>query len=164
RHGVGFAVKKSIMSKATWTQALISERLMSMTFNLAGKSNAATSVVVYAHTDNPQSREERDVFWTELDGIVNPIPPKHHLFISMNANARTIARTGEKKRKIVGALGRDSRSSDSNCTSLMQFAGDNRLSLVNKFFPTPEENTSRTFNAVANRPADRKRIDYIIAR
>ena len=62
-------VKESIISKATGAQALISERLMSMTFRLAGKSNSSTFVVAYAPIDTPQSREERDMFWTELDSM-----------------------------------------------------------------------------------------------
>ena len=40
QHGVGLAVKESIVREATWTQELTNERLMSITFNLAGKSNA----------------------------------------------------------------------------------------------------------------------------
>ena len=38
QHGVGLAVKESIIREATWTQELTNERLMSMTFNLTGKS------------------------------------------------------------------------------------------------------------------------------
>ena len=56
------AVKESIIRNATWTQELINERLMSMTVNLAGKSNAITFVVGYAPTDASTSREEKDVF------------------------------------------------------------------------------------------------------
>ena len=41
RHGVVLAVKESIVREATWTHKLTNERLMSMTFNLAGKFNAA---------------------------------------------------------------------------------------------------------------------------
>ena len=52
--------------------------------------------------------------------------------------------------------------SDSNRTSLLRFAGDNKLALVNTFFSVPKGCTSRTFNAT--RPADRKHIDYIITR
>ena len=44
QHGVGLAVKESIICEATWTQELTNERLMSMTFNLTGKSNAFTFV------------------------------------------------------------------------------------------------------------------------
>ena len=36
------AVKEAIVREATWTQELTSVRLMSMIFNLAGKSNAIT--------------------------------------------------------------------------------------------------------------------------
>ena len=52
--------------------------------------------------------------------------------------------------------------SDSNGTSLLRFAGDNKLALVNTFFSVPKGCTSRTFNGT--RPADRKRIDFIITR
>ena len=50
QHGVELAVKESIVREATWTQELPNERLMSMTFNLAGKSNAITFVVAYGPT------------------------------------------------------------------------------------------------------------------
>ena len=52
--------------------------------------------------------------------------------------------------------------SGSNGTSLLRFAGDNKLALVNTFFSVPKGCTSRTFNGT--RPADRKRIGYIITR
>ena len=52
--------------------------------------------------------------------------------------------------------------SDSNGASLLRFAGDNKPGLVNTFFSVPKGCTSRTFNGT--RPADRKRIDYIITR
>ena len=63
QHGVGLAVKESIALDATRTQELTNERLMSMTFNLAGKSNAITFVIVYGPTDTvPNTREQKDVF------------------------------------------------------------------------------------------------------
>ena len=63
QHGVGLAVKKSIIRGATWTQELTNERLMSMTFNLTGKSNAATFVVAYGPTDTvSNTRQQKDVF------------------------------------------------------------------------------------------------------
>ena len=69
---------------------------------------------------------------------------------------------GEEDCKVIGAYGRDTRVSDSNGTSLLRFAGDNKLALVNTFFSVPKGCTSRTFNVT--RPADRKCIDYIITR
>ena len=63
QHGVGLAVKESIIREATWTQELTDERLMSMTFNLIGKSNAVTFVVAYGPTDIvSHTLEQKDVF------------------------------------------------------------------------------------------------------
>ena len=90
------------------------------------------------------------------------MPSSDCLFVLIDANARTGVRMGEKDCKVIGACGRDTRVSDSNGTSLLRFAGDNKLALVNTFFSVPKGCTSRTFNGT--RPADRKRIDYIITR
>ena len=49
-----------------------------------------------------------------------------------------------------------------NGTSLLRFAGDNKLAFVNTFFSVPKECTSRTFNGT--RPKDRESIDYVITR
>ena len=63
QHGVGLAVKESIVREATWTQELTNERLMSMTFNVAGKSNAITLVVAYGPTDTvSNTREQKAAF------------------------------------------------------------------------------------------------------
>ena len=130
---------------------------MSMTFNLTGKSNAVTFVVAYGPTDTvSNTREQKDVFWTDLESVVSRV------FVLIDANARTGVRMGEEDCKVIGAYRRDTRVSDSNRTSLLRFAGDNKLALVNAFFSVSKGCTSRTFNAT--RPADRKHIDYIITR
>ena len=69
---------------------------------------------------------------------------------------------GEEDCKVIEVYGRDTRVSESNGTSLLRFAGDNKLALINTFFSVPKGCTSRTFNGT--RPADRKRIDYIVTR
>ena len=163
QHGVGLAVKQSIIREATWTQELTNERLMSRTFNLTGKSNAVTFVVAYGPTDTvSNTREQEDVFWADLESAVSRVPSSDYLFILLDANARTGVRMGEEDCKVIGSYGRDTRVRDSNGTSLLRFAGDNKLALVNTFFSVPKRRTSRTFNGT--RPADRKRIDYIITR
>ena len=163
QHGVGLAVKESIILEATWTQELTNERLMSMTFNLTGKSNAVTFIVAYGPTDTvSDTREQKAVFWTDLESAVSRVPSSDYLFVLIDANARTGVRMGEEDCKVIGAYGRDTRVSDSNGTSLLRFAGDNKLALVNTFFSVPKGCTSRTFNGT--RPADRKRIDYVITR
>ena len=163
QHGVGLAVKESIIREATWTQELTNERLMSMTFNLTGKSNAVTFIVAYGPTDTmSNTREQKAVFWTDLESAVSRVPSSDYVFVLIDANARTGVRMGETDCKVIGAYGRDTRVSDSNGTSLLRFAGDNKLALVNTFFSVPKACTSRTFNGT--RPADRIRIDYVITR
>ena len=164
QHGVRLAVKESIIRKATWTQELTNERLMSMTFNLSGKSNTVTFVAAYGPTDTvSNTRKQKNVFWADLESAVSRVPSSDYLFVLIYANARTGVRMGEEKGcKVIGAYGRDTQVSDSNGTSLLRFAGDNKLALVNTLFSVPKGCTSRTFNGT--RPVDRKRIDYIITR
>ena len=91
------------------------------------------------------------------------MPGSDYLFVLIDANARTGARMGEEKDcKVIELYGRGTRVSDSNGTSLLPFTGDNRLALIHTFFSVPKGCTSRTFNGT--RPANRKRIDYIITR
>ena len=163
QHGAGLAVKESIIRKVTWTQELTNERVMSMTFNLTGKSNAVPFVVAYGPTDTVSNTwEQKYVFWADLENDVSREPSSDYLFVLIDANGRTGVRMGEEDCKVTGAYGRDTRVSDSNGTSLLRFAGDNKLALVNTFFSVPKGCTSRTFNVT--RPADRKGIDYIITR
>ena len=131
---------------------------MSMTFNLTGKSNAVTFIVAYDPTDTvSNTREQKAVFWADLESTVSRVPSSDYLFVLIECNARTGVRMGEEDCKVIGAYGRDTRVSDSNGTSLLRFAGDNKLALVNTFFSVPKGCTSRTFNGT--RPTDRKRID-----
>ena len=163
QHAVGPAVKESIIRKATWTQELTNQRLMSMNFNLTGKPNAITFIVVYGPTGTvSNTRQHKDVFWADLESTVSRVPSSDYLFILVDANARTGVRMGEEDCKVIGAYGRDTRVSDSNGTSLLRFAGYNKLALVNTFFSVPKGCTSRTYNGTQS--ADRKRIDYIITR
>ena len=164
QHGVGLAVKESIIREATWTQELTNERLMSMTFNLTGKPNVVTFIVAYGPTDTVSNTrgEQKAVFWADLESAVSRVPSSDYLFALIDANARTGVRMGEEDCKVIGAYGRDTRVGESNGTSLLRFAGDNKLALVNTFISVPKGCTSRTFNGT--RPADENRIDYIITR
>ena len=108
------------------------------------------------------TREQKEAFWADFDCAVSRVPSSDYLFVLIDANARTGVRMGEKDRKVIGAYGRDTRVCDSNGTSLLRFAGDNKPALVKSFFSVPKECTPRTFNGA--RPADRERIDCIITR
>ena len=134
-----------------------------VTFNLAGKSNAITFVVAYDPTDTvSNTREQKDAFWADLDSAVSRVSSSDYLFVLIYTNARTDVRIGEEDCKLIRAYGRDTRMSDRNETSLLRFAGDNKLALVNTIFSVLKVCTSRTFNGT--RPADRKRVDCTITR
>ena len=158
QHGVELAVRESVVREATWAQELTNERLMSMTSNLAGKSNAITFVVAYGLTDTVyNTQEQKDAFWADLYCVVSRVP---YLFGLIDDDARTGVRIGEENCKVIGAYGRDTRVSDSIGTSLLRFTGDNKLALVNTLYSVPKRCTSRTFDGT--RPTNRKRIDYNI--
>ena len=110
-----------------WFDFLGHEHLMSMTFNLTGKSNAVTCVVAYGPTDTvSNTREQKDMFWADLESAVTRVPSSDYLFVLIDANARTGVSMGEEDCKVIGTYGRDTRVSDSNGTSLLRFAGDNK--------------------------------------
>lgn len=54
QHEFGFTVKESIIHRATGKLAIVSERPVSATLNVAEKSNVATSMVAHAPTDSPK--------------------------------------------------------------------------------------------------------------
>ena len=88
--------------------------------------------------------------------------PAATIVFFIDTNATTGVQIGEEDCKVIVACGRDTRVSYSNGSSLLWFADDNKLALVNTLFSVSKRCTSRTFNGT--RPADRKRIDYIITR
>ena len=81
QHGVGLAVKEHIVREATRAQELANEPLMSMTLNLARKSNAITCSVTYGPTDTVSyTRKQKDVFWADLECAVSRVPSSDYLF------------------------------------------------------------------------------------
>ena len=154
QHGVGLAVKESIVQEATWTQELTNERLMPMTFNFCCGIWPDIYCIQYAGTEG--------CFRADSESAVRRVPSSDYLFVLIDTNARTGVGIGEEDCKVIRAYGRDTWANHRNETSLLRFAGDNKLALVNTIFSVLKVSTSRTFNGT--RPADRKRIDYTITR
>ena len=67
------------------------------------------------------------------------MPSSDYLFVLIDANARTGVGIGEEECKVIGPYGRDTRVSDSNGTSLLRFADDNKLAFVNMFSPSSRD-------------------------
>ena len=110
-------------------------------------------------TQNPSNKH---AFWTtSLDKVVEEVPKHEHLFVLMDAKARTGRRekgqVGSIDSKTLGTYGRDTLND--NGELLLSFANNHDLALVNTFFSTPKGGVSHTFNG-----RGKKRIDYILTR
>ena len=109
-YSVGLAVRESIVAgveKGGLVVECISARLMKVRIQLEGKSNGVSFVVGYAPTLGSLARE-KDHFWNALDSVVTGVPSGDHLFVLMDANARTGKRqSGCADSKVLGAYGRD---------------------------------------------------------
>ena len=83
QYGVELANKESTVREATRTQERTNERLMmSMTFNLAGKSNYITFVVAHSPTYIVSNkREQKNAFWPDLISAVSRVPSSDYLFV-----------------------------------------------------------------------------------
>ena len=89
-------------------------------------------------------REQKDAFFADLISAVTRVPSGDYALVSIDANARTGVWIGEENCKVIGAYGQDTLVSDINGVSLLRFAGDNKLVLVNTCFAVPKGCTPRT--------------------
>ena len=135
----GWASGQGILSSAT--QELTNERLMSINFIVAGKSNTTTSLAVaYVSTDIvSNTREQKDAFRVDLDSAVSRVLSSDCLFVLTCANSRTGVRIGDEYCKVVEEYGREAWVNDRNGTSPLRFAGDTKFALVNTVYPSPRD-------------------------
>ena len=95
--GVGFAIKKDIVTKLTEMP-----RPMTMRLSLS-KDNFATITNVYAKTmTNPD--ENKEAFYNQLASVLNSIPRTHKLLLIEDFNAR-IGRENDKWPLVMGKHG-----------------------------------------------------------
>ena len=85
-HGVGFAVRSSLLPSLTESPVGISERLMSMR-NPLTRGRFATLLSAYAPTLD-SSDEEKNTFYAVLHSILQHVPRTDKLFLLGDFNAR----------------------------------------------------------------------------
>ena len=105
--GVGFAIKKDIITKLTELPRPVSDRIMTLRLPLS-KDNFATIISVYAPTvANPD--ENKEAFYNQLASVVSGIPHTDKLLLIGDLNVR-IGRDNDKWRLVMGkhAIGRAS--------------------------------------------------------
>lgn len=138
--------------------------LMSITFNLADKSNSVIFAFAYATTGLSELNDEKDMFRVDLYRTVSRVPENDHLSLVKDADTRTRVRGTEENREVTEAYEKDSRASDSNVIALLPMADGNKLIKGSDLFSTRKGGSSRTFNGVASHPADREDMTCIITR
>ena len=97
-HWAGLPVRPSIVAgvdKGGLVVECISARLIKVRIQLEGKSNGVSSVVSYAPALGSLVLEKKH-YWNALDSVVTGVPSWDHLFVLMDANART----GQMKERV----------------------------------------------------------------
>ena len=142
-HGVGLAVKEEIVKKAGKDGIAIeciSARLLKARISI--KLTFVTLVIAYAPTEDA-TEEKKAKYMAALNSTVEPVPAREHVFVLIDANARTGKRGeggGETDSKVLGAYGIDVLTE--NGKLLLGLAKDNKLALLNNFFCTPKHGVS----------------------
>ena len=100
-HGVGFAIKNSLISHLSELPVGINERLMTIRLILAG-GQKATVVSAYAPTLDSQD-EAKEAFYADLDNILTQVPKEDKLILLGDFNAR-VGRNHDLWRGTIGVF------------------------------------------------------------
>ena len=115
--GLGFAIKKHIITKLTEMPRPVGEKIMTMRLPLS-KDNFATIISVYAPTmKNPE--ENKEAFYNQLASVLSGIPRTDKLLLIGDFNAR---------------IGRDSGKCNSNGELLLTLCSEFALIVTNTMF------------------------------
>ena len=154
--GVGFAIKKDMVSALTEMPRPISDRIMTMRLPLM-KDNYATIVNVYAPTmANPD--ENKEAFYNELANTLRQIPQKDKLLLMGDFNAR-IGRDSDKWPLVMGKHGIG--KCNSNGELLLALCSEFELIVTNTMFKQKDERKTTWMHP---RSKHWHMIDFIITR
>ena len=132
--GVGFAIKKDIITKLTEMPRPVSDRIMTMRLPLS-KDNFATIISVYAPTmTNPD--ENKEAFYNQLASVLSGIPRTDKLLLIGYFNAR-IGRDNDKWPLVMGNHGIG--KCNSNGELLLALCSEFELIVTNTMFKQKDE-------------------------
>ena len=132
--GVGFAIKKDIVTKLTEMPRPVSDRIMTMRLPLS-KDNFATIISVYAPTmTNPG--ENKEAFYNQLASVLSGIPRTDKLLLIGYFNAR-IGRYNDKWPLVMGK--HRIRKCNSNGELLLALCSEFELIVTNTMFKQKDE-------------------------
>ena len=132
--GVGFAIKKDIITKLTEMPRSVSDRIMTMRLPLS-KDNFATIISVYALTmTNPD--ENKEAFYNQLASVLSGIPRTDKLLLIGDFNAR-IGRDNDKWPLVMGKHGIG--KCNSNGELLLALCSEFELTVTKTMFKQKDE-------------------------
>lgn len=99
-HGVGFAIKNEIVNSLQQLPHGISERLMTLKYQVANGNNV-NIISAYAPTLD-SDLEVKDLFYEELNNILERVPRKEHIILLGDFNAR-VGKADDIWPEVIGA-------------------------------------------------------------
>ena len=154
--GVGFAIKKDIVTMLTEMPRPVSDRIMMMRLPLS-KDNYATIISVYAPTmTNPDDNKE--AFYNQLSSTLRDIPRTDKLLLIGDFNAR-IGRDNDKWTMVMGKYEIGKRNS--NGELLLALCSEFELIVTNTMFKQKDERKTTWMHP---RSRHWHMIDFIITR
>ena len=155
-HGVGLAIKNSLLPSLTETPTGISERLMSVRIPLA-KQRYATLLSAYAPT-LPSENEAKDRFYQELDEALQRIPSSDKILLLGDFNARV----GKNHLIWNGVIGKHGIGKvNANGMRLLSLCAEHDLTITNTIFQ--QKNKYKT-SWMHPRSKKWHLLDYVIVR
>lgn len=128
-HGVGFAIRKTILKDIIETPKGHNERLMSIRIPLA-KGSYATIICAYAPTLDSEEAIN-DQFYNDLENLIQNIPNSDKIIILGDMNSRV----GQDAELWPGVIGRQGMGKmNKNGLRLLTFCAENRFAITNTFF------------------------------
>jgi exonuclease III len=128
-HGVGFAIKNTILRKIPETPTAISERLISIRIPLI-KNSFATIISAYAPTlTSPEV--DKDAFYDDLERVIRNVPRNDRLILCGDFNAR-VGRDSDAWKGTIGKHGLGKMNE--NGQRLLSFCTENDLCITNTMF------------------------------
>ena len=155
-HGVGLAIKNTLLPRLTETPVGISERLMTLRIPLV-KNRFATLLSAYAPT-LPSESEVKDSFYQSLDEALRRIPKNDKIFLLGDFNARV----GQNSRIWSGVIGMHGVGQvNSNGMRLLTLCSEHNLTITNTIF---QQKAKYKTSWMHPRSKHWHLIDYIIVR
>ncbi|KAI8515959.1 hypothetical protein Bbelb_067720 [Branchiostoma belcheri] len=155
-HGVGFAIKSSLLKQIPNVPSGINERLMKLRLPISNK-RFLTIVSAYAPTLT-STEESKEQFYADLDTVLRTVPGNDKLLVLGDFNAR-VGKDYEQWKGVIGKHGLGKVNSSG--LSLLSKCAEHNLAITNTMFR--QDNKYKT-TWMHPRSKQWHMIDYVITR